>query len=169
MTKPAAVLRLPLIALLTVFLASQATGMATAQPHDEVESRNLATVQRGFDAWRAGTGSPYDALAADAMWEIVGNSAVSRVYTSKEDFLAAVIRPFNSRMSQRLVPTIRDIYADGDTVIVFFDAEGTALDGIPYRNTYSWFLTLSQDTIIRASAFFDSIAFDDLWERVPAG
>ncbi|MDA2889856.1 nuclear transport factor 2 family protein [Mycolicibacterium sp. BiH015] len=169
MTSAAAVLRLPLIALLMMFLASQATGPAMAQPHDEAESRNLATVQRGFDAWRAGTGSPYDALADDATWEIVGNSAVSRVYTSKEDFLAAVIRPFNSRMSQRLVPTIRDIYADGDTVIVFFDAEGTARDGVPYRNTYSWFLTLREGNIVRASAFFDSIAFNDLWERVPAG
>jgi ketosteroid isomerase-like protein len=34
-----------------------------------------------------------------------------------------------------LKPTIRDIYAEGDTVIVFFDASGTARDGRPYANT----------------------------------
>ncbi len=139
-----------------------------AQPYDEVEARNLATVQAGFDAWSAGTGSPYDALADNATWEIIGNSAASRVYSGKEDFLANVIRPFNARMTQRLTPTIRDIYADGDTVIVFFDAEGTARDGVPYRNTYAWFLTLSDGQIVKASAFFDAIAFDDLWHRVPA-
>lgn len=142
--------------------------MAAAQPYDQTESRNLATVQAGFDAWANGTGSPYDALAEDATWEIVGNSLVSRVYTGKEDFMANVIRPFNARMSTPLRPTIRDIYADGDTAIVFFDAEGTARDGVPYHNTYAWFLTLRDNRIVKASAFFDSIAFNDFWQRVPA-
>lgn len=139
---------------------------ADAQPYDAQEARNLATVQAGFDAWRNGNGSPYDALADDATWEITGTSLAARTYTSKEDFLANVIRPFNARMSGRLIPTIRNIYADGDTVIVFFDAEGTARDGIPYRNTYSWFLQLRDDKIVRAAAFFDSITFDDFWRRV---
>ncbi|BBY15266.1 nuclear transport factor 2 family protein [Mycolicibacterium litorale] len=138
-----------------------------AQPLDDVAFRNLATVRAGFDAWSAGTGSPYDSLADHARWEIVGNSVASRVYVDKEDFLTNVIRPFNARMSQRLVPTIRDIFADRDTVIVLFDAAGVARDGIPYRNTYAWFLTLEGDQIVRASAFFDAIAFNDLWQRVP--
>jgi hypothetical protein len=49
-----------------------------------------------------------------------------------------VIRPFNARMSVPLRPEIRNLYADGDTVIVFFDARGTARDGKPYANTYAW-------------------------------
>lgn len=141
-------------------------GTAVAQPYDSTESANLATVRSGFDAWANGTGSPYDALAEDVRWEIVGNSVASRVYTSKADFIDNVIAPFNARMSARLIPTIRDIYVDGDTVVVFFDAEGTARDGVPYRNTYSWFLTLRDGQIVQASAFFDSIAFNDLWQRV---
>ncbi|KWX65981.1 nuclear transport factor 2 family protein [Mycobacterium sp. NAZ190054] len=161
--------RLKIAALLAfALLITQPTGMAMADPYDTVETRNLATVQAGFEAWRAGTGSPYDALADDVTWEIVGNSAAARVYSGKEDFLANVIRPFNARMAQRLIPAIRDIYADGDTVIVFFDAEGTARDGVPYRNTYAWFLTVAGDRIVKATAFFDAIAFDDLWRRVPA-
>ena len=46
------------------------------------------------------------------------------------------------------------------------DAEGTARDGIPYRNTYVRFLTLRDGKIVKASAFFDSLAFNDLWQRV---
>jgi ketosteroid isomerase-like protein len=139
---------------------------ADAQPYDAQEARNLAIVRAGFDAWRDGTGSPFDALADDATWEITGTSVAARTYAGKEDFLANVIRPFNARMSGRLIPTIRDIYADGDTVIVYFDAEGTARDGISYRNTYSWFLRLRDDKIVGATAFFDSITFDDFWRRV---
>ncbi len=139
-----------------------------AQPHDRTEAHNLATVRAGFEAWAAGTGSPYDMLAENATWEIVGNSAASRVYHGREDFLANVIRPFNVRMAQPLIPDVRDIYADGGTVIVFFDAEGTARDGVPYRNTYAWILTLTDGEIEKGTAFFDAIAFDDLWRRVPA-
>ena len=129
-------------------LAACPVQSAVAQPYDDTEARNLATVRAGFDAWRNGTGSTYEALADDATWEIVGNSL--------------------ARMAAPLRPTIRDIYADGDTVIVFFDAEGIARDGVPYRNTYTWFLTLRDNRIVKASAFFDSIAFNDLWQRVPA-
>ena len=128
--------------------------------------RNLATVQAGFDAWRDGTGSIYDRLADDATWEVTGTSVAARVYTSKEDFMANVIRPFNARMASPLRPAVRTMYADGDAVIVLFDAEGTARDGVPYRNTYSWYLTLRDDRIVKATAFFDSITFDDFWRRV---
>ena len=59
-----------------------------AQTKDDLEARNKATVEVGFGAWRNGTGSPYDLLADDATWTIVGNSLVSRTYTSREEFLA---------------------------------------------------------------------------------
>jgi hypothetical protein len=130
------------------------------------EERNRALVRQGFDAWRDGTGSPYGLLADEASWTITGNSAAAKTYPTRDAFLGEVIRPFNARMASRLVPTIRRLYAEGDTVIVFFDAEGTARDGQPYRNTYAWFLDLQEGKIVRANAFFDSIAFDDLWHRV---
>jgi uncharacterized protein len=61
---------------------------------------------------------------------------------SKEAFLPEVIRPFNARMSGGVKPTVPNIYAEGETAIVFFDASGTARDGKPYANTYAWFLSL---------------------------
>ena len=66
------------------------------------------------------------------------------------------------------MPTVRQLYADGDTVIVFFDAAGTARDGLPYANTYAWILEMRDGRVVGAHAFFDSLAFDDLWRRVPA-
>jgi uncharacterized protein len=52
--------------------------------------------------------------------------------------MEVVINPFNARLSKPLVPTVRGLYAAGDMVIALFDGEGTARDGRPYRNTYSW-------------------------------
>src|SRR5690606_7443557 len=118
-------------------------------------------VQASFDAWRAGTGGPFDLLAEEAQWTIVGRSAAAKTYDGREAFLSEVIRPFNARMSIGLKPQIRNLYADGDTVIVHFDAQGMARDGNPYTNTYAWFLTMQGGKIVKATAFFDSIEFND--------
>ncbi|TCL71067.1 nuclear transport factor 2 family protein [Rhizobium sp. BK251] len=145
------------------------TGLeARAAPESltETERRNKTTVEAGFDAWAAGTGSPYDLLADDARWTIEGYSLASKTYPSREAFLREVIRPFNARMKAPLKPAIRNVYADGDTVIVFFDARGIARDGVPYTNTYAWFLDMRDGRIVRASAFFDSVAFNEFWTRV---
>jgi ketosteroid isomerase-like protein len=80
--------------------------------------------------------------------------------------MSEVIRPFNARMSAGLKPTIRDLYADGDMVVVFFDAKGTARDGLAYENTYAWFLNMKDGKVTNAWAFFDSITFNDFWTRV---
>lgn len=138
---------------------------------DSSEVQIKALVQAKFDAWGAGTGSPFELLADDASWTIVGRSVASRTYNSREEFMREVIRPFNARMKSRLVPSIRHLYADGNTVIIFFDAESVAIDGNPYRNTYAWFMEFRGSKVIRATAFFDSIEFNELWARVapPSG
>jgi uncharacterized protein len=77
-----------------------------------------------------------------------------------------VITPFNARLSSRLVPTVRGIYADGDMVVVLFDGAGTARDGKPYKNTYTWYLQMKDGQIVNVIAFFDTIEFTDFWTRV---
>ena len=42
-------------------------------------------------------------------------------------------------------------------VIALFDATGTAWDGKPYRNTYTWYMKLRDSSIIDVIAFFDSV------------
>ena len=134
--------------------------------HSETETRNLELVQGGFERWKEGTGSVYDLLAPTAQWTIVGNSVMSKVYRSKQEFLDEVIRPFNARMSSPLVPAVRGLYADGDMVIALLDASGTARDGKPYTNTYSWYLRMRDGQIVEATAFFDSVDFNDFWTRI---
>jgi ketosteroid isomerase-like protein len=134
--------------------------------YSETEMHNLELVKGGFERWKEGTGSVYDLLAPTAQWTIVGNSIMSKVYHSKQEFMDEVIHPFNARMSSPLVPAIRGLYADGEMVIALFDATGTAKDGKPYTNTYSWYLRVYDGQIVEATAFFDSIEFNDFWTRI---
>jgi ketosteroid isomerase-like protein len=133
---------------------------------DDVQARNKQAIAAGFEAWRNGTGSVFELLVPEASWTIVGNSPVSRTYTSREDFMTIVINPFNARLSRRLVPSVRGIYADGDMVIALFDGEATARDGRPYTNTYTWYMQMRDGHIVNVIAFFDTIEFTDFWTRL---
>lgn len=127
---------------------------------------NKALVRESFERWRAGTGGPFELLAPEADWTIVGSSPLSKTYPSRQAFLDEVIGPFNARMSRPLVPTVHGVYANGDTVVILFDAEATARDGLPYRNTYSWYLRMRDGKVVSATAFFDTREFDEFWTRV---
>ena len=96
------------------------------------------------------------ASGPDAEWTIVGSSPLAKTYHSKQEFIDAMINPFNARMSTPLAPTIRGIFADGDMVIILFDAEATVRDGKPYRNTYTWYLHMKDAQVVKATAFFDN-------------
>ena len=147
-------------------LLAIACGQAAALTDQERETRNKALIEEKFNAWASGTGSPYELLAENATWTITGQSLASRTYGSREAFMSEVIRPFNARMSLGLRPTIRSIHADGNMVVIRFDASGTARDGVPYQNSYAWFLDMQDGTVKNAWAFFDSVVFNAFWQRV---
>lgn len=128
---------------------------------------NRDKVAAAFDAWMSGTGYIAGLLADNVRWTIVGHSAASRTYESKQQFIEEVLDPFSRRFATPFRPVaIHGLYADGDTVIILWDGAGTARDGQPYENTYAWFLTFGDGLVVEATAFFDSIAFNDLWSRV---
>jgi ketosteroid isomerase-like protein len=70
---------------------------------------NKALVRAGSQRWASGTGSPFELLAPDAEWTIVGTSPRSKTYHSRQQFLDEVIGPFNARVAKPLVPSVRGI------------------------------------------------------------
>jgi uncharacterized protein len=131
------------------------------------KARNRERTEKAFRDWQDGTGYITDLLAEDLRWTIVGRSRSSKTYTSKEAFVGEVLEPFGARFSERFRPVaVHGIYADGDTVVVHWDGEGTRLDGKPYENAYAWFMRFRDGLVVEATAFYDSIAFNELWDEV---
>lgn len=147
-------------------LALAAAGMTAAPAQAQTPAQNKAAVSAAFDSWKTGAGSPFELLADNASWTIQGNSQAAGTYPTEEVFLRDVIRPFNARMSQGLKPSVKSITAEDDRVVILFDAHGTARDGKPYANSYAWFFRMQDGRVVQANAFFDAIAFNDLWTRV---
>jgi uncharacterized protein len=134
-------------------------------------SSNREIVTDAFRSWMNGTGYVASIFADDMTWEITGRSAVSKKYVTTQRFLDEVLHPFAARFSSSdpFHPvSIRAIYDDEDnsTVIVVWDGQGTTTAGTTYRNTYAWFMTLSDGKIVDGTAFYDSIAFNELWDSV---
>jgi uncharacterized protein len=134
-------------------------------------SSNREIVTDAFRSWANGTGYVASIFADDMTWEITGRSAASRKYANTQQFLDECLHPFGARFSSsdpfRPV-NIRAIYDDEDnsTVIVLWDGQGTTTAGTTYRNTYAWFMTLRGGQVIDGTAFYDSIAFNELWAAV---
>jgi uncharacterized protein len=134
-------------------------------------STNRDIVADAFHAWANGTGYVASIFADDMTWEITGRSVVSKKYANTQEFVDEVLRPFGARFGSddpfRPV-RIRAIYDDEDNsaVIVVWDGKGTTTAGTTYQNTYAWFMTLSGGKVIDGTAFYDSIAFNELWDGV---
>jgi uncharacterized protein len=129
---------------------------------------NREIVTEAFAAWMNGTAYVTAIFADDMTWEITGRSVASGKYMSTRQFVDEVLSPFGARFGAddpfRPV-AIRAVYNDEaqGTVIVVWDGRGTTTAGTVYENTYAWIMTLRDGKIIDGTAFFDSIAFNELW------
>ena len=131
---------------------------------------NRKIICDAFDAWRNGTPAAVPDLFVDGLkWRIEGRSLVAGEYTTKQQFVEQVLAPFAALFSTEKPfrpARPRFVFADGDHVIALWDGHGTASDGEPYDNSYAWFMQMQDGKIVEGAAFYDTVAFDDLWTRL---
>ncbi|WP_255480247.1 nuclear transport factor 2 family protein [Mucilaginibacter sp. E4BP6] len=153
-------LALILISVMTVGLFNTTKAQRTMKTNKEL-------IIEGFDKWTKGTGNVFDLIDDDIQWTIAGSSPQAKTYIGKKQFMDELIIPLNERLSQKIVPTIRNIYADGNMVLVLWDGQATAKDGKPYNASYCWNLQMHNGKIVKGFAFLDNIAFADILSRLP--
>lgn len=122
---------------------------------DDAEA-NSALIQKAFDDWRAGQGGIFQLLADDAVWVVAGNSPVSGTYRTREAFMEDAVKPITDKLATSIVPTVRQIVAQGPHVVAFWDGQATAKDGSRYENSYSWHMQLENGRITQVTAFLDT-------------
>ncbi|WP_433533187.1 nuclear transport factor 2 family protein [Micromonospora sp. CA-263727] len=146
-------------------------GVASAGPREHIdrqgfgkpgeERRNRAAVLRAFARQNAG-GDIYEILHDEVEWTIVNG----RTYTSKAEFLTQGSAPILDRLASALVMTIQDMWIDGDIVIIRFEGDATAIDGVDYHNEYCWIWQMRGGRVVRCHAFLDMIAVRELVDRI---
>ncbi|MFJ9029047.1 nuclear transport factor 2 family protein [Streptomyces sp. NPDC102274] len=152
-----------------------ATPLLAAAPASaqEVDVRSAATARErrlkrltlvAFERQATG-GSFYDVLADDVIWTVA--AAEPTTHYGREAFLANGSGPVMGRLSTTLVPEVRSIWAQNDTVVIHWDGSAVARDGVPYHNSYCWIWTYRGESVIKAVAFLDLVALNDLFDRIP--
>lgn len=147
------------------FLFLSAAGKA--QKHSMTENSNKQLIKKAFSNWASGTGNFFDLLADNVHWTVAGSSPVSGVYQSKELFLEKAVQPITNKLSEKITPVkLLGLYGDSDVVVLLWEGAAKAKDGLPYKNTYCWQLTLKAGKIISAIAFLDTYTLQELMTRV---
>jgi uncharacterized protein len=74
-----------------------------------------------FAAWSRGQAGFLDLLDDDVHWTVIGSTPVSRAYKSKKEFIEGAVKPLGEKINGAIQPTLRDIIADGDKVVLQWD------------------------------------------------
>ena len=129
--------------------------------------------RRGLYRLDERAGDVASVFADDMTWEITSRSAAAGKYASAREFEDQVLAPFGARFGAddpfRPI-AIRGVYDDAQqgTVVVVWDGRGTTNAGTAYENTYAWIMRLSDGKVVDGTAFYDGIAFNELWELPPS-
>ncbi|MFP1789448.1 nuclear transport factor 2 family protein [Lonsdalea quercina] len=157
-----------LMALATLAGITLMSQSADAADITNAESRNRQIVTQAFERWASGeTGFFDEILATDVVWTIKGSGPSAGTFRGRDVFLDRAVRPFASRLSTPVRPVQKQVWSDRDHVIVNWDGEGMARDGVPYSNSYAWILRMRDGNAVEVTAFLDLTPYDDVLRRIP--
>ncbi|MGH7960812.1 MAG: nuclear transport factor 2 family protein, partial [Candidatus Binatia bacterium] len=117
-----------------------------------------------FAAWVSGDGTAFfKVLAEDVRWTVIGASPVSRTYTSRQQFLDGAVKPLSEKLAGPIQPTVLNVIAEGDNVVVQWQGQAPTKAGPTYRNSYCWVMRLENGRVKEGTAYIDTEAVTELW------
>lgn len=142
---------------------------ANVEPGQESgNASNKALVTAAFDRWAAGgSGFFNEVLAPDVVWTIEGSGPSARTYRGRDELMEGAVRPLTIRLKTPIRPVSKQIWADGDHIIIKWKGEAIARDAKPYINTYVWIFRMENGRAAEVTAFLDLNVYDDVLRRIP--
>ncbi len=128
-------------------------------------AENKKLIQDAFTAWARGDGNAFfNLLAADVRWTVIGSTAVSRTYPSRDAFVEGAVKPLTAKLAGPIVPTVRDIIAEGDKVVLQWEGRSSAKNGSIYHQTYCWVMRMADGKVREGTAYLDTELISQIWK-----
>jgi len=128
-------------------------------------AENKKLIQDAFAAWARGDGMAFfNLLAPDVRWTVIGSTPVSRTYTSREAFVEGAIKPLSAKLAGPIVPTVRDIIAEGDKVVLQWEGRTSGTNGALYHQTYCWVMRIADGKVSEGTAYLDTELITKIWK-----
>jgi uncharacterized protein (TIGR02246 family) len=128
-------------------------------------AENKKLIQDAFTAWARGDGTAFfKLLAEDVRWTVIGSTPVSRTYASREAFVEGAAKPLTEKLAGPIVPTVRDIIAEGDKVVLQWEGRSSGKNGTIYHQTYCWVMRMADGKVREGTAYLDTELITQLWK-----
>ncbi len=125
---------------------------------------NKRIIQDAFTAWASGDGMAFFNLLADtATWTVMGSCPISGTYVGRQRLVEDALRPQRAKLAGPPTPTVLNLIAEGDTVVIQWVGKGTTKTGRPYNNSYCYVVQMDNGRIIRGTAYLDTELVRSIW------
>lgn len=134
----------------------------SAQGNSGTEENEI-TVTKAFEQWQEGKGNFFDLLDEHVEWRVSGSGIFSGSYKGKQGFLKKAVIPINDQLTTTIKSELIDISVDGKTVWLHWLGTASSKSGKIYHNEYAWKLEFNKGKIVKAVAFLDTQALENLF------
>lgn len=118
---------------------------------------NKRLVVEAFTPWEAGDSGPFFVLIADdVIWTVIGTTAISAVYRSKQALIDHAFAPLLERLDGELTTTLVDIAAEGEKVFLQFRGTDVAKTGLRYDQVYCFAMIVRERRIVEMTTYLDT-------------
>jgi uncharacterized protein len=127
-------------------------------------SANKKLIQDAFAAWANGDGMAFfNLLAEEASWTVLGSCPISGTYVGRQRLVEDALTPQRAKLAGPPTPTVLNLIAEGDTVVIQWVGKGTTKSGQPYNNSYCYVVRIENGKIIRGTAYLDTELVRAIW------
>jgi ketosteroid isomerase-like protein len=142
--------------------APQIAAYLEEKPMGSVENKQV--IRDAFTAWANGDGMAFfNLLAEDATWTVMGSCPISGTYVGRQRLVEDALTPQREKLAGPPTPTVLNLIAEGDTVVIQWVGKGTAKTGQPYNNSYCYVVQMENGKITRGTAYLDTALVRSVW------
>jgi uncharacterized protein (TIGR02246 family) len=127
-------------------------------------AENKKLMQDAFAAWADGDGMAFfNLLAEDARWTVIGDCPISGTYVGRHQLIEAALKPQREKLAGPPTPTVIQIIAEGNFVVIEWMGKATTKSGKPYNNSYCYVVQIENGRIIHGTAYLDTELVRSIW------
>jgi len=120
-----------------------------------IENKQL--FQEIFAGLSVGDGRLFnESLAEDFCWTIIGTTAWSGTYRSKQAVRTKLLRPLFAQFADRYTNALHRIIAEGDYLAVECRGRVSTKTGKPYNNSYCWICRIADGKLQELTEYMDT-------------
>ena len=98
----------------------------------------------------------FEKVADNVNWTVMGTHPLAGVYKNKQEFVYKTFIRLNKLLKGEIILKVNNIIVQGDNAVVEMISLSTALNGMPFNNTYCWIVKFEKEIIVEVRAYVDS-------------